>query len=56
MGEVSKSVNNKPYAELISVNVCTQSIRGAVQKKRDFLGIFPKEGEWVFSIPKTFVK
>jgi len=30
-------------------------VRDATQKKiRDFLGIFPKEGGGVFSIPKTF--
>ena len=31
------------------------SLRGDTQKKRYFLGIFPKGGGGVFSIPKTFV-
>ena len=34
---------------------CPENYKGRHPKKiRDFLGIFPKEGGGVFSIPKTF--
>ena len=39
----------------ITIGILTVDIRDAVKKKkRDFLGIFPKGGGWVFSNPKTF--